>query len=192
MKREQVTKIFKDAMDEQINAILDINSSDIGKAKGDFDTQKTQLDEAQKTIKSYATQIEELKPTLANGECFKEKFEKLQKKIEDEKAEAERVRKEQEAETELTNRFNALLDDKTKFVNELTKDGIYRQFKDAIANAENKGQGDKEIYEMLTKDKEGIFANPNPPADMLGMGDVNTKEIDDNAARAIMGLSINK
>lgn len=192
MKREQVTKIFKDATDEQINAILDVNSGDIGKAKGDFDTQKTQLEEAQKTIKSYETQLDELKNTLANGENFKEKFELLQKKIEDEKAEAEKVRKEQEAETEFTNRFNALLSENTKFVNDLTKDGVYRQFKDAIANPENKGKGDKEIYEMLTKDKDGIFANPNPPANMSAMGDVNTQTIDDNAARAIMGLPINK
>ena len=33
MTREEVSKIFVNATEEQINALLDINSSDIGKAK---------------------------------------------------------------------------------------------------------------------------------------------------------------
>ena len=33
MKREDVTKIFESATDEQINALLNINSADIGNAK---------------------------------------------------------------------------------------------------------------------------------------------------------------
>ena len=36
MKREDVTKIFEGATDEQINALLDVNSADIGKAKADY------------------------------------------------------------------------------------------------------------------------------------------------------------
>ena len=47
MKREDVSKIFEGATDDQINAVLNINSADIGKAKGDYDTLKNQLSEAQ-------------------------------------------------------------------------------------------------------------------------------------------------
>ena len=48
MKREDVSKIFEGATDDQINAVLNINSADIGKAKGDYDTLKNQLSEAQR------------------------------------------------------------------------------------------------------------------------------------------------
>ena len=46
------------------------------------------------------------------------------------------------------------------------------EVKAALAKAENAGRGIGEIFAELTKDKDGIFANPNP-ADMPGMKDVN-------------------
>lgn len=54
MKREDVSKIFENATDEQINAILDINSADIGKAKfkseAERDNYKSQLETAQTAL----------------------------------------------------------------------------------------------------------------------------------------------
>ena len=34
MKRDEVKRIFPDATEEQVNQLLDINSADIGKARG--------------------------------------------------------------------------------------------------------------------------------------------------------------
>lgn len=57
MKREDVSKIFENATEEQINAILDINSADIGKAKSkseaERDNYKSQLETAQTALKDF-------------------------------------------------------------------------------------------------------------------------------------------
>lgn len=57
MKREDVAKIFEGATDEQINAVLNINSADIGNAKkkleAERDNYKTQLETAQKALNEF-------------------------------------------------------------------------------------------------------------------------------------------
>lgn len=70
MKREDITKIFEGATDEQINAVLDINSSDIGKAKQKLeverDSYKTQLETAQTALKEFeGVDVGELKGKIA-------------------------------------------------------------------------------------------------------------------------------
>ena len=61
MKREDVAKIFEGATEEQISGILDINSADIGKAKGDYDALKAKLGEAKETIQTLTAEAEALK-----------------------------------------------------------------------------------------------------------------------------------
>ena len=57
MKREDIAKIFEGATEEQINAVLDINSKDIGNAKKKLeierDTYKDQLDTAKEQLKEF-------------------------------------------------------------------------------------------------------------------------------------------
>lgn len=53
MKREDVSKIFQEATEEQITALLDINSKDIGNMKQERDAYKTQLEAAQETLKGF-------------------------------------------------------------------------------------------------------------------------------------------
>lgn len=57
MKREDVSKIFEGATEEQINQILNINSADIGNAKAKAETErdnyKSQLDTAQTALKDF-------------------------------------------------------------------------------------------------------------------------------------------
>lgn len=50
MKREDITTVFPDATKEQIDALLNIHSADIGKLKGDNDTLRGQLETANGTI----------------------------------------------------------------------------------------------------------------------------------------------
>lgn len=68
MKREDVAKVFEGATDEQINAILDMNSADIGKAKGDYDGIKSKLGEANQTIKTITGELQALKDSNATAE----------------------------------------------------------------------------------------------------------------------------
>lgn len=47
MKRTDITALFPDATDEQIDKIMNLNGADINKAKGDLDSIKEQLTAAQ-------------------------------------------------------------------------------------------------------------------------------------------------
>ena len=87
----------------------------------------------------------------------------------------------------MTEAITAVFGDK-EFTSDYVRNGIIADMKTEIAKAENKGKGYAEIFESLTKDKEGIFANPNPPADMTGMGKVDTGNGDIDKMRAAMGL----
>lgn len=185
MKREDVSKIFEGATDDQINAVLNINSADIGKAKSDYDTLKNQLSEAQREKAALETKVSELEATSGDAAKYKKDLDDLKQQIADEKAEAERKAKEAAAEADFKNRFDSLVGE-NKWRDELTGNAVYGEFKKALADETNKGKGDKEIFEMLTKDKN-YYENPNKPADMYGMG-AGGGVINDNDIRAIMGL----
>ena len=81
MKREDIAKIFEGATDEQISAVLNINSADIGKVKGKLeserDTYKSQLETATTQLKGFeGVNVEEL-----NG-----RITELNKQLADQKA----------------------------------------------------------------------------------------------------------
>lgn len=70
MKREDIAKIFEGATDEQISAVLDINSADIGKAKGKLESErdvyKSQLETAKQKLDGFKdVNVEELKGQIA-------------------------------------------------------------------------------------------------------------------------------
>lgn len=186
MTREQIKSIFPEVTDEQLTKILDINSNDIGKAKGEFEKVKDDLTKANQSIKDYEKTVSDLKKDIENGEDFKTKFLDLEKKIADEKAENERKEKENQIEAEFKSRFDTIVGE-NKWRDELTGNAVYQEFKNALTDENNKGKGDKEIFELLTKDKS-YYINPNPPADMQGMGGVSGATISDNDVRSVMGL----
>lgn len=186
MKREEIKKIIPDITDEQLGKIMDINSADIGKAKGDYDKVKGDLDKANEDIEKYQNKITELETTVNNGEDFKKKFEDLKKEIEDEKAEAKKKADEAAEEAAMAERFKTVVGEQ-KWRDELTEKAVYGEFKTALKDEANKGKGDKDILEALTKDKN-YWANPNKPANMAGMGNVNATEVEEDRIRAVMEL----
>ena len=173
MKREDIKKIFPDATEEQLKGLLDINTADIGKAKGELETVKADLEKANGTLKEYETTIADLKKSAEGNEDFKKKFEELEQRIADEKAEAEKKAKAEAEEAEYSNRFKTVVGEQ-KWRDELTEKAVYAEFKTALQDEANKGKGDKDILETLTKDRN-YWENPNQPANMAGMGtNVNT------------------
>mgnify|MGYP003263599603 CR=1 FL=1 len=168
MKREDIKKYFPDATEEQLKGLLDINTADIGKAKGDFDKVKADLDKANEDIKKYQTKISDLEKSINDGEDFKKKFEDLKKEIDDERAEAKRKADEAAEEAAMADRFKTVVGEQ-KWRDELTEKAVYSEFKTALKDEANKGKGDKDILEALTKDKN-YWMNPNQPANMAGMG----------------------
>lgn len=80
MKREDITKVFEGATDEQINTLLNINSADIGNAKkkleAERDNYKSQLETAQNALKEFdgvdVKDLQEKIETLNNDLKMKE------------------------------------------------------------------------------------------------------------------------
>lgn len=130
------------------------------------------LKTANETIKKMTDEIDTLKANNASAEEWKSKFEGLQEEINKEKEAAQAAAEDQA----LTDAIVATFGDK-KFTSDYVRNGIIADMKTEIAKPENKGKSYDAILEGLTKDKEGIFANPNPPGDMTGMGKVDTSSI---------------
>ena len=68
MKRTDITALFPDATDEQIQKIMDLNGGDINKAKGDLQSVQDRLAAAQ-------TELEQLKAKDSTGELATVKAE---------------------------------------------------------------------------------------------------------------------
>lgn len=191
MKREDIKKIFPDATEEQLKGLLDINTADIGKAKGELEAVKADLEKANGTLKEYETTIADMKKSAEGNEDFKKKFEELEQRIADEKAEAEKKAKEEEEEAEYSNRFKTVVGEQ-KWRDALTEKAVYAEFKTALQDEANKGKGDKDILAALTQDKEYFAKDPaRVPAFSRGTGFAGG-EVDDAAVRAAMGLSPKK
>ena len=191
MKREDIKKIFPDATEEQLKGLLDINTADIGKAKGELEAVKADLEKANGTLREYETTIADLKKSAEGNEDFKKKFEELEQRIADEKAEAEKKAKEEAEEAEYSNRFKTVVGEQ-KWRDELTEKAVYAEFKTALQDEANKGKGDKDILAALTQDREYFAKDPaRVPAFSRGTGFAGG-EVDDAAVRAAMGLSPKK
>ena len=191
MKREDIKKIFPDATEEQLKGLLDINTADIGKAKGEFEAVKADLEQANGTLKEYETTIADMKKSAEGNEDFKKKFEELEQRIADEKAEAEKKAKEEAEEAEYSNRFKTVVGEQ-KWRDALTEKAVYAEFTTALQDEANKGKGDKDILAALTQDKEYFAKDPaRVPAFSRGTGFAGG-EVDDAAVRAAMGLSPKK
>ena len=191
MKREDIKKIFPDATEEQLKGLLDINTADIGKAKGELEAVKADLEKANGTLREYETTIADLKKSAEGNEDFKKKFEELEQRIADEKAEAEKKAKAEAEEAEYSNRFKTVVGEQ-KWRDALTEKAVYAEFKTALQDEANKGKGDKDILAALTQDKEYFAKDPaRVPAFSRGTGFAGG-EVDDAAVRAAMGLSPKK
>lgn len=169
MTREEIKAIIEGITDEQLKQILDINGADINKAKGS----KADLEKQNETLQ---TELTEAKETIAKLETAGADVEKLQKEINDYKALEEKRKQEAEQATleqRLTERFNASAGE-AKFINDFTRAGLLNEFKAALQDKANEGKSDSDIYSAITKDRDGIFVNPNAPKDIPGVGIVKT------------------
>lgn len=184
MTQNDVKTIFDGATDAQVKAILDLNSSDIGKAKKECDALRSELDEAKNKVQSYETEIGGLRDSVDEAEKLKTRVEELQKAIDDRKAADEKA----EREKAVSVRFDAACGD-AKFLNDFTRAGLFSEFRAALESKDNAGKADKEIFEALTADRDNIFLPeggiPGVVSSTGGGGTADT----DNDIREIMGLA---
>lgn len=138
------------------------------------ETEKVKTDLG-KEIDTYKTTITNLEKQLENVPDSKE-LEGLKKEIADMKTAEQKRLADEKAKQEdeiLTNNIIAAFGDK-KFTSDYVKNGLIADIKSELSKAENKGKGISEIFTSLTKDKTGLFENPNQPASMPGMGEGDT------------------
>ncbi len=169
--------------DELIAKIQAESGKDITAEKEKLNELKAKYDELISDKEKLETKIGKLSESSKNADEYKEQLETLKSEI----SAKEEAQKKEAEEKELTEAIVSVFGDK-KFTSDYVRNGIIADMKAEIQKPENKGKGYAELFQTLTKDKEGIFKNPNPPADMTGMGDVDTKKIDDSQVRAVMGL----
>ncbi len=149
---------------------------------------KTVTTETEKTKKEFDNEINTYKTTIDNLEKqikdmpSSDDVTKLQNEITAMKeAETKRIAEEKASQEDkiLTDNIISVFGDK-KFTSDYVKNGLIADIKTELTKAENKGKGISEIFENLTKDKDGIFKNPNKPPDMPSMGE-DGKISDDGA-----------
>lgn len=182
MKREDIAKLFEGATDEQISALLDINSQDIGKAKRGSEKLQADLDAANDALKKAQETIAGLEANKADVSALQQQIDAY-KQAEIERAEAEKRAQE---EAELEERFNSVSGDR-RYLHELVRKGVLEDFGKALQDKANRGKSDADIFSELVKDKD-YFASQNPPAHMGPVGAFSGKTLNDAAMRAAMGL----
>ena len=169
-------------------------TEDIGKqvsaALGKHFVARAEFNEKNEALKTSQSDLKTAQDTITELEKAKGNAAELQKQIDQYKqADAERQEAERKAiaHAELVGRFDKAVGER-KFSHEYVRSGVLADFEKAVADAANKGKGDTEIFDALTKDKEGIFQSMNPPALMRGAGGLTDAQIDTAKARQIMGL----
>lgn len=124
-------------------------------------------------------EIQNLKDEIGNLKQNSNSSEELQKKYDEllkEKEAAESKKKDEE----LTKNILDIAGDK-KFINDYTKNSIVSEIKNALSDEKNANKTTKDLFEEITKDKEGIFENPNKPVDMAGTNDNMFKDLNKDA-----------
>ena len=161
---------------ETIDTIMAEHGKLITEAK-----EKTQ--DLESKVKEYETKIGELSSKAEDNTKVQEELDNLKKSIAENEAKA-KAKAEDDA---LTKNITSAFGDK-KFVNEYTKNAIIGDIKTALKDSNNAGKSAKDLFEELTKDKEGIFDNPNKGVSTPPTGDVNTGLAKENHDRELLGL----
>ena len=172
MKRENLDFLES----EQIDKVMALYGKVITKKDNEIETLTNSKKELEEKVATYETKINEFNESAKDNADWKTKYEELQTSIKEQEAK----RKAEEEDKILTNNITSIFGDK-KFTSDYAKNGLIADIKGELGKAENKGKGIQEIFDALTKDKEGIFVNENQIKDMAGMGDSeennNTKEM---------------
>ncbi len=155
---------------EEIKSILTENGKIVNvEVKKAEDKLNNQINDYKKTIDDLNEKLKNV-PDSNVLEDLKKQIKEFQDK-ENQRIANEKAKQEDEVLT--TNILNSLKD--KKFASDYAKNGLIADIKSELGKSENKGKGINEIVDYLTKDKSGIFENPNKPANMPGMGNVTTE-----------------
>ena len=184
MTRDELRGIVEGISDEQLKKILDINSSDIGKAKKQTEELERQLEERAERMNEMESRIAEFEKNQHEADEIRKRADELQKVVDERNA----ADKAELLKQEFCRRFDAVTEG-AMFVNDFTREGIFEQFKEAVGDEKNIGKADSEIYGQLIEGRDNIFIPdgglPSVVASTTGFGGL----ISDGDVREIMGLA---
>ena len=186
MKREELKQIAE-LTDEQLDKIMAINGADVEKVKAKVTALEADLKEAKETIDKTNTEFEALKSSNAGAEEYKAKYEALVADNEAKAKQAEADRMAKEKAEGYDKRFDAVVGDK-KFSHDAVRADYRRKFESALAEKENEGKSDADIFHALTKDDATAFAGVTAVKLQGGTPQGLGSNYDDATARAVMGL----
>lgn len=164
MTRENLKKIIEGITDEQISAVLDINTTDIGKAKKDYDDLTKRVGTLEGEKKDLEGTITDLKNNAKDGEDYKKLYENLKDDIEEKEKKEKEAKEKAERDANILNRYNAAAVDKNgkplEWVHEAIKDDYLHKFAKALEDSANAGKSDADIFKALTQDDGTAFKVP--------------------------------
>ena len=170
--------------EEAIDKVMAEYGKDLQAEKDKAKAANDDRDRARAELETYKTKVTDLEKNAGDNNAVRKELEDLKAKI----AEEKRLADERAADEALTATIKAAFPQDRKFVNEYTEQAMISQIKSEISKPENKGKGVAEIFSALTKDKTGIFENPNKPGNMGGFGGADIDDVTTGTMRAIMGL----
>ena len=164
MTRENLKKIIEGITDEQINAVLDINTTDIGKAKRDYDDLTKRVGTLEGEKKDLEGTITDLKNNAKGGEDYKKLYENLKGDIEEKEKKEKEAKEKAERDANILNRYNAVAVDKNgkplEWTHEAIKTDYLHKFAKALEDSANEGKSDADIFKALTQDDGTAFKVP--------------------------------
>ena len=184
MTREDLRGIIEGISDEQLKKILDINSTDVGKARNGAEDLKKELESANANIEGLTSEISVLKEAQCEAEEMKIKVGELQKIIDDRRIEDEKAARDAELQSRFENATNGM-----EFLNEFTRNGVFAQFSEALEAEENRSKSDAEIFQSLTADVGNLFVSDNGIPTVLASTTGFGADLSMGDVREIMGLS---
>lgn len=146
-----------------IDKIMAEYGKQVNSNKDELQELKDENESLSKKVKTYENKITDLNSKIEENSNAKKELDELKTSIEEEKAKKEAEDKDKT----ITSNILKAIEDK-KFVNDYTKNSIVSEVKTALSDEKNVGKSIKDLFDEITKDKEGIFENPNKPTDMAG------------------------
>lgn len=183
MKREFLKSL--ELEDDIIDKVMAEYGRAISSEKAKVDDLTSKLEANNTKVKEYEDKVANLEKVSTDSAKVQEELDNLKKSIAENEAKA-KAKAEDDA---LTKNIMGAFGDK-KFVNDYTKNAIISDIKVALKDSNNAGKSAKDLFEELTKDKEGIFDNPNKGVSTPPTGDVNTNRAKENHDRELLGLDI--
>lgn len=177
MKKEDIAKVFPDATEEQIKALLDISGADIGKAEGERDTYKAQLDEVRKQLKAFEG---------VNVSEMQEKITNLQKELTEKDAVHKKQMDERDFDDELAKAILAAGGKSDKAIRALLD-------VETLKASKNRSADIKSAVETCQKENDYLFGSREPINNPVGATGGSAGKASPLAAiRAAMGLPVEK